>query len=228
MIIMWCVLFLFSLPFKEDYRHTHKKPSAWANFWLSESIAYISNHAGNRVKVVSKVALPNERYLIVCNHRSKFDPMILTQLYGKKKLAFISKPSNFKIPIGHRFMWGSFYLSIDRYDKMQSLQILKDGAEYLEKGLTNVGVFPEGTRSETNELGPFHEGVFIMATKSQRPIVICSFMGTEKISKNFPKRPTKITLQILDVLYPKDYEGKIVKEISDYCYKVIKDSLTDI
>lgn len=229
MIIMWCVLFLFSLPFKENYRTTHKKPSKWANFWLSESIGYINNHAGCKVKVDAKVALPKrERCLYICNHRSKFDPMILSQLYGKKDLAFISKPTNFKIPIGHRFMWGAFYLAIDRFDKMQSLHIMKDAGDYIKNDLTSVGVFPEGTRSEDNNLGPFHEGVFTIATRSKCPIVVCSFMGTENISKNFPKRRTPIKLQILEVLYPNDYEGKIVKEISDHCYQVIKDSLTDI
>ena len=171
--------------------------------------------------------MPKERCLIIANHRSKFDPMILTQIYGHKDLAFISKPTNFKIPIGHYFMIRVCYLSIDRYDKLQSLQVMKDAAELIASGASNVGVFPEGTRSEDNLLGPFHEGVFTIATRSKCPIVVTSFMGTEKIHSNFPKRRTKVTLQMLKVLYPEDYEGMTPKAISDQCYELVKNSLTD-
>ena len=224
--LMWCVLFLFALPI--DKKKEYKKPLKWAGFWLTESIAYINSHAGIRTKIIGGEAIPkNERYLIIANHRSKFDPMILTQKYGHQDLAFISKPTNFKIPIGHRFMIGASYLAIDRYDKLQSLEIMKRAAELISNGNSNVGVFPEGTRSEDCQLGPFHEGVFSIATKSKCPIVVASFMGTEKIHKNFPFHLTPVTLQILEVLYPQDYEEMTAKAISDHCYKVIKESLID-
>lgn len=223
--VMWCLLWLFGLPFKGDKKY--EKPSKWASFWLSHSIGYINNHGGIKLEVTYNASLPKEKFLLVANHRSKFDPMILAQHYGKNKLAFISKPTNFKIPIGHRFMWGACYLPIDRYDKLKSLETMKRATDYIKNDATSIGVFPEGKRSEDNKLGPFHEGVFSIATSAKCPIVICSFMGTEKISKNFPKRRTKVKLQFLEVLYPSDYEGMIVKQISDHCYDVIKKSLTD-
>ena len=224
---MWCVLFLFALPINQTKERT--KPLKWAGFWLTESISYICSHARAKTKIISNVAMPkNEKYLIIANHRSKFDPMILTQKYGHQDLAFISKPSNFKIPIGHRFMRGACYFAIDRYDKMQSLTIMKKAAELIKSGTSSVGVFPEGTRSEDCQLGPFHEGVFNIAIWSQSPIVVTSFMGTENIHKNFPLHHTKVTLKVLEVLYPHDYEGMTPKAISDHCYEVIKNSLTDL
>lgn len=226
MIIAWGILFLLSLQYKEDHRFK-KRPSKFANFCLSDAITYVNHHAGIKVRVKSSSALPKERYLIICNHRSKFDPMVITQLYGKKNLAFISKPTNFKIPVGHRYMWGANYFSIDRYDKVQSLQIMKDAAELIKSGDSSVGVFPEGTRSETNLLGPFHEGVFSIAKMAKCPIVVTSVMGTEKVKNNFPKRFTKIQFNVLEVLYPSDYDSMIAKEISDHCYQVMKESLVD-
>ena len=224
---IWLLLYLFSLPIKQDMQR--QKPSKWAGFWLREGISYVNNHARIKLKIESHVSMPqNERFLIIANHRSKFDPMILTQKFGHKDLAFISKPTNFKIPIGHRFMLGACYLPIDRYDKMQSLQIMKKAAVLISSGESNVGVFPEGTRSEDNQLGPFHEGVFNIAMWSKAPIVVTSFMGTEKIHKNFPLHRTKVTLQILEVLYPSDYEGMTPKALSDHCYEVMRNSLTDL
>ena len=38
------------------------------------------------------------KVLFVCNHRSNFDPILTWYALKKWKIAFISKPSNFKIP----------------------------------------------------------------------------------------------------------------------------------
>ena len=224
--IMWCTLSIFAAPY--DKKKLYDKPSKWASFWLSQSLWYIMVHARVKLNVIYNKPLPEERFLLVCNHRSKFDPMILGAIYGKLGLAFITKPTNFKIPIGGHFMAGSCYLSIDRYDKLKSLEVMKRASELISNNLTSIGVFPEGTRSETNELGPFHEGTFNIAMKSKCPVVVTSFMGTELIHKNFPLKRTTVTLKILDVIYPSDYQDMVAKALSDNCYQAIKESLTDI
>ena len=224
MLIMWCVLFLFALPVNRKKKYT--KPMKWANFWLTESIAYICNHGTKcRVKVHYNEPLPNERFLLVCNHISKFDPMVLTKLYGHRGLAFISKPTNFKIPIGGRFMVGDCYLSIDRYDKLQSLQVMNDAAELIKNDYMSVGVFPEGTRSLDGTLGNFHEGVFSIAKKAKCPIVVMTVKDTIKIHENFPFKKTRVKFDLLKVLYPEDYENKITKQISDEVYQMMYNNL---
>ena len=220
---MWCVLSLFTLPVSKKKKYT--KPMKWANFWLTESIAYIDNHSGAKVKITYKEPLPNERFLLVCNHLSKFDPMLLTKYYGHKGLSFISKPTNFKVPIGGRFMRGACYLSIDRYDKLQSLTIMNDAAELIKNGYTSVGVFPEGMRSLDGSLGPFHEGVFNIAKKANCPIVITTISGTEKIKDNFPFKRSKVNFIVHKVLYPSDYQNLTAKNISDQARNIMFEEL---
>ena len=225
--IMWTVLYFFALPFNK--KKIYDKPSNWALFWLQAALRYISLHALVDLKIVNERPLPVEKFVLVCNHRSKFDPMILAALYGTKhKLAFISKPTNFKIPIGGHFMAGSCYMAIDRYDKLKSLETINHAISLIKNDAASVGVFPEGTRSEDNKMGPFHEGVFAIATHTKAPIVMVTFMGTENIHKNFPFKITQVTLKIVDILYPENYQDMIVKEISDYCFEKMNSSLTDI
>ena len=222
--VMWIVLSIISIPYSKNKEYS--KPSKWAQFWLTEALAYIDNHAGVKMKIVGDVAFPKERYLLVCNHRSKFDPMIISRLYGKRdNLAFISKPTNFKIPLGGRFMKACCYLSIDRYDKLKSLEVMNKASELISSGKASIGVFPEGTRSETSDLGQFHEGVFSIAKKTKCPIIITSIKGTENIHKNFPKKKTKVELETLKILYPEDYDSMIAKEISDYARDLMYQSL---
>ena len=222
--IMWIILSIIALPYSKNKEYS--KPSRWAQFWLTESLKYIDSHAGIKLKVHGDMSLPKEKYLLVCNHRSKFDPMIIAQLYGKRDtLAFISKPTNFKIPLGGRFMKACCYLSIDRYDKLKSLEVMNKASELISEDKASIGVFPEGTRSEDANLGNFHEGVFSIAKKTKCPVVVTSIKGTENIHKNFPKRRTKVDLEILDILYPEDYDSLIVKEISDQVRDKIYQSL---
>ena len=221
--LTWLILTCFALPFKKDKEY--KKPNKWANFWLTEAITYIDNHSGARIKFRNKMELPKERFLLVCNHRSKFDPMLLTKLYGHKGLSFISKPTNFKIPLGGHFMKATCYLSIDRYDKLKSLETMKKAGELIESGFVSIGVFPEGTRSEDNNLHEFHEGVFSIAKKVNCPIVVVTLDGTENIHVNFPKRRTKVYYDMIEILYPSDSENMIAKEISDHVYQKMYESL---
>ena len=222
--LMWGFLSLLSLPYKKD--KTYEKPSRWAQFWLSSAITYINRHARAKINIINNCSLPKERFLIICNHRSKFDPVLMAELYGRKyDLAFISKPTNFKIPIGGRFMKATCYMPIDRYDKLKSLEVIKEATNYIATGACSVGVFPEGTRSENDTLNEFHEGVFSIALRAKCPLVITTIKNTEKIHKNFPFKRTKIDYEIVKILYPNEFEGMIAKELSDYARELMQNSL---
>ena len=222
--IMWSILFIFALPYKKTNHYS--KPSKWALFWLSDALHYIHKHARIKVKIINEEALPKEKFLLVCNHLSKFDPMIISDLYGyKHNIAFISKPTNFKIPIGGRFMNRCCYLSIDRYDKLKSLEVIKEAIELITNDYSSIGVFPEGTRCEDGLFHEFHEGVFSIALKANCPLVVMTVKNTNSIKKNFPKRKTVVELEIVKILYPNDYSGMIAKELSDQCHSLMEESL---
>ena len=222
--LMWVTLGIIAKCYPKDKEY--KKPSKFANFLLSQSIAYICMHGLVRFKATFLEPFPKERFLLVSNHLSKFDPMLLAAKYGHLGLAFISKPTNFKIPIGAHFMKASCYLSIDRYDKLKSLEVMNEAARLISENLTSIGVYPEGARQAApEELAEFHEGVFAIAIKAKCPIVITSIKGTEKIHKNFPKRCSKVHFQVLKVLYPEQYAGRTSKSIAVEAHDLIKESL---
>ena len=224
MAVGWIFLSILAQFYSKNKEY--KKPSKWASFWLSQSIGYINHHSGARMKVIYHEPLPNERFLLVCNHLSKFDPMLLAEKYGHLGLAFISKPSNFKIPIGAHFMKASCYLAIEREDKLKSLQTINEAIRLISENLTSVGVYPEGARQKSPEdLAEFHEGVFAIAQKANCPIVVTSIKGTEKIHKNFPWKLTKVKFQVIKVLYPSDYQGMTSKAISLKARSLIEESL---
>lgn len=153
---------------------------------------------GIRLHVSGTERLPQgEKPLFVCNHRSNFDPIVTWYALRKWKIAFISKPSNFKIPVFGRLIRRCCFLPIDRENPRNAIRTIQTAAGILSQGDLSVGVYPEGTRNRQQaEILPFHNGVFKIAQKAQVPIVVLTISGTEKIHKNYPFRRSHVYLDI--------------------------------
>ena len=224
LVFIWIFMSLFCQIYSK--KKTYTKPSKLANFLLRHCVGYINIHARVKLNVIQNEPWPKERFLLVCNHLSRFDPMIVIHKYGKLGMAFITKPSNFKIPIGGHFMKAGCYMAIDREDKLKSLEVMKEASRLIEENLASVGVYPEGTRREVEDhVGEFHEGVFSIAMKNNAPIVVTSILGSQNIAKNFPWKSTKVRFEIIIVIYPSEYQGKTLKAVSDYARSLIKESI---
>jgi len=219
------LVFAFSLPFTK--KKQYKKPSGWCRFWLQNAEQYIIFLSRTKVKVIGYSRIPkNEKFLLVCNHRSNFDPMIITAKWGKLGIAFISKKQNFDIPFVNRLMSGMCYMPIDKDDALQSLAVMKRSAELIANGICSIGVFPEGKRQHDDIVIPFHEGVFNIAIRTKAPIVVCTVNDAYQIQARFPWKRTKVTLKVLEILRADEYEGKTAKEVSDYASELMVDELT--
>ena len=149
--------------------------------------------------------LPRDsRFLYVCNHRSLFDPMMAMAYLADWDIAFISKPSNFRIPLGAPIVQAAGYLAIDRENDRNALKTILTAADYLKRDLCCIGIYPEGTRSKTGALLPFHAGSFKIAQRAKVPVVVACMRGSEKAQTVNPFSSNRICLEILDVIPAED------------------------
>ena len=219
------IFFDLSGRFTVSYKKKYMKPSKFARVLLTNGIGYINNHANVKVTKIGLEKIPNDCFLLVGNHKSKFDPMLVAQALAKHNLAFVTKESNMKIPLAGRFMWRNGYMPVDRSDKMQSLEQFKKAAELIGSGASSVGVYPEGSRQDENViLGDFHNGAFNIAIRTKCPIVIMTMKGTSNIHKRFPRR-TKVEMKCLQVLYYDDYSTMNAMELSNYVHDLMYQEL---
>lgn len=205
-----------------DKKKNYTKPSNFARFLLTQGMFYIDFHANVRLKKIGLDKMPNQPFLLVCNHKSKFDPMITAAVFRKIHLAFVTKEDNMKIPLAGRLMWRNCYMPVDRSDKLQSLEQFKKAAELIGSGASSVGIYPEGSRQEEHViLVDFHNGTFNIAIKTGCPIVILTMTGTSGIHKNFPFKRSKVTMKCVQVLYADDYDGMNALELSNYVHDIM-------
>lgn len=197
-----------------------------ARFFLKNGLALVTFHCNVKTKTKGLAKLPkNERFLLVCNHRSNFDPMLSIQELARYQVDFITKESNMRIPIGGNFMKVLNFLPVDRSDPIQSLQMMNKAVQLIQDDVCSIGVYPEGTRGHTEKMLPFHEGVFNIALKAQCPIVIVTVKNTDKIKKNAPFKHTKVYHDIVTVIPYEELEGKTAKAVSDLVRDIMENNL---
>ena len=178
----------------------YDKNSRFYRFILDSATAAVMKLLRIHVHVSGIEKIPKDtKLLFVSNHRSNFDSIITWYALKKWKLAFVSKPENFKIPFFGRIIRRCCFLPIDRENPRKAIVTINRAAKLLKKQEVSIGVYPEGTRSKTCELLPFHNGVFKIAQKADVPIVVLSITGTEKIAKATPFRRTDVYLDVLEV-----------------------------
>ena len=189
----------------------------------------LCSYMGLRVRVTGEELLPrDEKFLLVCNHRSGFDPVVIMRELREHKVSFIAKPSVMALPFIGKVAYGVGCLAIDRENDRNALKTIITAANYLKKGVCNMSVFPEGTRSRTGEMLPFHAGSFKIAQRGGSALVIASMAGTENIMKNVPLRKTDVHLRILEVVPADKVKAMSTQELADYSSRLIAASLEEV
>ena len=189
-----CCLFI-------DPEKEYDRNSPFCRFLLDSATAAAMKLLRIRVHVSGAEMLPKgTKALFVSNHRSNFDPIVTWYALKKWKLAFVSKPSNFRIPIFGRIVRKCCFMSIDRENPRKAIPTINRAAKLLGAREVSIGIYPEGTRSRTGQLLPFHNGVFKIARKAEAPVVVLCVTGTDKIAKRTPFRGSDVYLDVLAVL----------------------------
>ena len=151
--------------------------------------------------------------VVVCNHLSYLDPLLLISLFPRHKT--IVKNTFFKVPF---FGWmikqsGSIPASAQGSLTQLTIERIEATEEYLSSG-GNLFIFPEGTRSRDGVVGPFSKGAFKIARRCHAPIQVFKICGTEKLFVPgkflFNAHITAvITVDKLATLAPDDGDGRV-------------------
>ncbi len=221
--ILFFVLLFISVPFLPKGKDG-QKASGFCRVIIKLFCDWLMITMGVKVTLEGE-KLPEEPFVLVSNHRSDFDPMsTLTKLGGRKPI-FISKESNFKIPLVGPYIRGAGYYAIDRENGMRALRTLKKVTEKMKAENLDVGIYPEGTRSKTGELLEFKTGAFYVARKADAPVVVMTTEGTENIAKNFLKRRTKVRLNVVEILSREDVAKMSMEDLATHVRNKIAEAL---
>ncbi len=117
----------------------------------------------------------NRTYIIIANHQSLADIVLAYQI--KMQFKWVAKESLFKIPFVGWSLALAKHIKLERGNLSSIKKVYREAAHWLRSGVS-VLFFPEGTRSETAEMGYFRNGAFKLAIKEHVPILPILFEGT--------------------------------------------------
>lgn len=133
---------------------------------------------GIRVRVKGLERLdPSRQYIFMANHQSNIDIPVLVRSLSQFQLRWVAKKELLFVPLFGWAMWASKHIVVDRTNRSQAMASLRKAKERIEGGISVV-LFPEGTRSADGQLLPFKSGGFILAVKTQTPIVPIAINGS--------------------------------------------------
>jgi len=193
------LLGIFVDPRKND------RPQRWMSRWTARL-------AGARVEVRKSPGFdPHRTCFLVSNHVNLFDPFVL---YGAIPNFFrgLELESHFRIPVYGWLMkrFGNVPVpDTNRPSDLKRMWRLAQSA--LDRGVSLI-VFPEGSRTVTGRVGPFHDGVFRMALQFGAPITPVSIVGSFEFNRktSWMLRPSRIVVHLHDTIETKHLDKRDV------------------
>jgi 1-acyl-sn-glycerol-3-phosphate acyltransferase len=176
------------MPVSERDLLIHRVPKLW-----SRTIMKIT---GSKVSVEGEHLIPEGPVAFVANHEGDFDvPSLLG--FIQKPFGFVSKMEVKKVPILSVWMEVMNCIFLDRSNRRQAVNSIREGAAMLKEG-HSILIFPEGTRSKGGPISPFKAGSFRLAIDAGVPIVPVSIKGTSCVfeKNNRMIRPAAIHITI--------------------------------
>lgn len=205
---------------------TQRVPGRWMRR-LGRTIGRVVPHWHFDVEGEMPKDIRERAYVVVANHESALDPVLLSFL--DCDMRWIAKEELFKLPL----VGWAMHLSGDiplRRGKGESVRAMMQEAERSLAAGIPVMIFPEGTRSKTDELLPFKLGAFTLAIKAGVPILPVAVAGTRGM-RPIGKMEIRRARAVAKVLPPISIEGATADDaetLAAHARAVITAALPDL
>jgi len=140
-------------------------------------------------------------YVLVANHTSMTDIMLMLVLVKNHPFVFVGKKELAQIPI-FGFIYKRVCILVDRSNSRSRFQVFERAQKRIQQGLS-ICIFPEGGVPEEHiVLDEFKDGAFRIAIEHQLPIVPMVFFDNKKRFSYifFSGSPGKMRAKILPLI----------------------------
>ncbi|SDB91429.1 1-acyl-sn-glycerol-3-phosphate acyltransferase [Pelagirhabdus alkalitolerans] len=149
-------------------------------YHIAKNVVWYISKPLFRMEVIGAENIPKSGPVIICsNHISNFDPPMVGGS-APRVVHFLAKEELFEKKWLKPILTNVNAFPIKR--GMSDRNALRKALGLLKEGKT-LGLFPEGTRSKSMELGKGLSGVGFFALRSEATVVPCAIIGPYKIGR---------------------------------------------
>jgi 1-acyl-sn-glycerol-3-phosphate acyltransferase len=169
----------------------------------------------------------NRPVIMVSNHRSQVDILSLSKI--RRPFKWTSKSENFRMPFVGMVLTLTRSIPVNR-------ESLRSGSMFIARALaemkmgSSILLFPEGTRSKTENMRIFKEGAFLLAKKTGSPVIPIVHTGSENAypGSTWIMGPARIRIQVLEEI-PAETVNKLgVKELMTLTRERMEKGLSEL
>ncbi|MCP4312165.1 MAG: 1-acylglycerol-3-phosphate O-acyltransferase [Bacteroidetes bacterium] len=200
---------------------THFMGTFWA--WLYQAIVPYW-----RLELKGREKIPwNRPVIMVSNHRSQADILSLYKI--RRPFKWTSKSENFRMPFVGMVLTLTRSIPVNRESLRSGSKFIARAEEEIKRG-SSIMLFPEGTRSKTENMRIFKEGAFLLAKKTGKPIIPIVHTGSEN---SFPGSswimgPCWIRIRVLDEIPAETVRDLSIKELMILTRERMEDALSQL
>ncbi len=150
-----------------------------------------------RFKTRGRISDPRRPYVVIANHESYADVFLISCFPWEMK--WLSKDTMFRIPLMGWMMHMAGDIKLLRGSRESVVDAIRQCRDRLGKRVS-IMIFPEGTRSNTNEMLPFKDGAFRLAIDAQIPLLPIAVAGTRNAMAkgSFQFQPARALAVVLE------------------------------
>ncbi len=200
---------------------------AVVHFVLKILIIWIYIWTGSIVRVEGRENIPADgRVCYVPNHSSMMD---IPVLFGSGCwCGIVAKEELFKVPVLHGLLRLLHCIPINRSSLRESAKAIFKGVDSIKAGYA-MGIFPEGTRSKTGEMGEMKPGAFKMAIKAGAKIVPVAMANTRCVLEGAANLlPVRIYVRILPPIDTAQMSEEELKDLHTIVENEVRTALKEL
>jgi 1-acyl-sn-glycerol-3-phosphate acyltransferase len=165
----------------------------WVMASLQRTLLVVFRLFGTRLVVERSPAIePRTGYVVVSNHQSLFDIVIIGGLLFSNLPKYVAKAELGRwIPSVSLNLTHGGHALIDRGDRRQAVEAIRRLGRTVQLRNRSAVIFPEGTRSRDGDLGTFRRAgaAALLAAADHLPVVPVAIQGSWRLNRLWPFRP---------------------------------------
>lgn len=207
------------------------RPFEWVMAALQRTLISVFRICGTKIEVTRSPTIePNRGYAIISNHQSLFDIVLIGGLMFSNYPKYVAKKELAKwIPSISLNLNKGGNAVIDRDNRKQAVEAIKEMAETAKARNVSVVIYPEGTRSRDGQLGKFRRAgtITMLEAADELPVIPVTIDGSWRLLRyNLKPIPFGTTVRI-DIGDPIPRTAGDSVAVSERARQIISTNLDD-
>ncbi|AGJ90771.1 lysophospholipid acyltransferase family protein [Mycoplasma putrefaciens] len=229
MLYMWLPLLNIKLKAARIVRKNKKYPDTYSEEyrynWVKKAVNKLLYVLDVDIKVEGIENWLDKGVVLAANHQSNLDPVVLLAIndFSKQQpVAFIAKQELWTDKVFKNFVRLIDCIPLDRKSPRSAHEAFKEARELIVDYKRSLVIFPEGTRSKSQQMNQFYAASLKVAQMSHSPIIPVSIINSYQVFA--PTRSKRVEVKVVfgKPILPSKHISQKTEDLTKFVQKIVQ------